>query len=925
MGLYSRVINKITGANKPQGHGPWKEANSGWVDPKPYVNYWNVGLFEGHDGSLMKYYRFPEDVQTLWLQHEEDAITNQRFFVDFMQALGEMLDSQDDNIKKDLRRKYHIHSVQNPTPGVISYPGAPPEHEDYLRRMGERFTKPVWNGYIGIQILPGQFFYETYGVIDRIKRWIDLLGDDELLQWSAYRVDILEVDAIAAKHGFQTLDFIEEPEALEDITAWYGVQDERYQIARRLENQRIQVPVHGKSVITPRWGEMVFHAITPRSGTNLSDPQEARATWMDAVFAPSSDVVVSSIRGQIRAPSIADNMLELMETRRVGKNGIDPADTDLVDSIMAARASVTQYHLPMLDNTEIIVGSLVPDKPQARSRLEIAVGRYGLQIAPLLDRQDIAIHSTLPTYHRHVMRIPRGNAKRPELTNVMLPGIIAFSGMFRSTKPCASRGVALGVSDTGNEMQLIMTETDAANRYSMPPGMLLTGRPGAGKSMELQQISAQLDALLLNQFFFNPKGVGTMKPFFDHIGGVTISLTEKELAENPGMADPVYFLNDRKEVASVLADALFRVMGMYDDKGSTANQRRVRLKAEIQDNAENPSNLTSGDILFGNQRTGTPSLTDKEVLQFIDNKIKVSPFWKAFISRSHSGSYLQRKMRSSRAVLFEWGGGMSLPSANTDPSEYTDDMWDTVLSMTTFFLYAAQRLEETGGAIIVDESASLKSSREVRKVLEEGGRKWRHADIWLIMACQRIADWVTEDDAEDMTSYFSQFLFMAISETSDRELDLFYRMTGLPETASTTHYIRHAGTTQRKNGKLQQGLKIPRAYYVNNIYDWAGGLVCGPWPLEEFQAARTDTKNLQEESEARDREEVDLMTGSTGAISGSMIDIMEDSASILDHARDDGLDYDVDHFGLADRRHDDDENEYEQMMAELDESSSDMR
>src|SRR5660397_11349 len=88
-------------------------------------------------------------------------------------------------------------------------------------------------------------------------------------------------------------------------------------------------------------------------------------------------------------------------------------------------------------------------------------------------------------------------------------------------------------------------------------------------------MTAQASYMGLPVVFLNPKSTGTLKPYFDHIGGQTISMSMTYLEDNPGLLDPVFFLQDRNSVAALLSDAIVTAMRMAEDGGSAGSQRRT--------------------------------------------------------------------------------------------------------------------------------------------------------------------------------------------------------------------------------------------------------------------------------------------------------------------------------------------------------------
>jgi len=893
-------IDSVIRSNEEQlGHGPYGAESDTHVDAKPYVEYYQNGIFEGYDGSIWKYYKFPADVQTEWLKKPENIIHNQKFFTQAITEFGRFLDSQLEKVRNDIRRPFHIQITQSESKG-IRLPSEEEDREgritqktrDYLGRMTDGYTRPVWHQYMGVRLLPGTLFGDSFGFTEKVKRYFELMTNPGEIDLASMTRDLHDVDNIMFGAGFSELDFINNPEDFEQLTCWYGISDSQYNLTRTLQSARMREPLSGMSVITPKYGEIQLFALKPREGVNLKDPLNPDAAWAKPLYRPTSDVVMISIRGQIRAPKIAENLLELKNIRKTeaGRKLNDASRHEVagmisdLDAIERARYAINEYKLPMLDNLEIVMASKVKSEGETNPLFN-SLKDYDMEAHLLVGRQPLGIMASIPTYPRQTLRVPRGNSKRPELSNVMLPGMLAMSGLFRSTKPCANFGILVGLSTAGHAYEEIMTEVDAAAKYNRVPGMLITGRPGAGKTQQLLQTAIQIANMGLPVAFFNPKKEGTLKPTFDHIHGITISMESNYLQENPGLLDPVFFLKNRADVAQTITDAILSANRMYEDPGAAANQRRTKIGSEIRDRALDPRNRTSYDIIFGNKAAGTEPLSDIDILQFVSDRMKISPFWRAFIAPSDTSSDLQKQIASGRSFLMEWGSSMKLPDSSKSSKEYTDPEIDTVLSINVTFKYAADVVGGgQGGAIIVDESWVLKQSREAMAILTKGGREWRQANIMLIMGTQRIIDWIdarsekqggTGSGVSNMSSYFDRYLFMAINEADENELDAYFDMTGLPDTEANRRWIIDAGP--KKNGKL------PNGYYIDNIYNWAGGLVCGPWPEYELNLGRTDKEGMA----MRQRNNMDAAhrsfekaAESTG-YGGALIDVMMEDSELV--------------------------------------------
>lgn len=872
-----KAITKSLLSRSDKSHGSWAEANSGWVEPKPYVEYWSNGVFEAEDGTILKYFAFPEDVATEWVSSPEEAIYNQAFLIDLMKDLSAIFDAQTDTTKRDIRRKYHISITQEPVPAVQPYKDAPPAYADYLTRAGEQATKPKWSSYIGFSIVPSDMFYGTNTLKDKVYRYVEMMKDETLVEWEGLRQDLSEINRITAKHGFTSLDFDERPEDFVNLTAWHGVEDNMFYLPRQLQTTNVREPVHGKSIITPRWGEIVFGAVKPKEGVSLSAPAAPSTPFGKAIYRPDSKVVVVSIRGEIRASSVVDNLLELRETSREVKK-----DPDFARFVANTRRVVQEQKLPMLDNTDIVVAVKVnEDDALADPRIHLNLKPYNLEFRTLVDRQPIALNSTFPGYPRNVMRVPRGNRRRPELSNAMLPGILAFSNLFRAHKSAGQYGFFVGLGDSGDEYTQVMTEYDAANRYSGSPVIGVTGTPGSGKTQQLVNWAFQAAYMGLPCYYLNPKKVGTLKAVFDHIGGITVSLSAAFLRDNPGVIDPMLHLKDREAIASMVAEFVVRIAELQD-RGNV--HRRATLASEIKDNALDPRNETTRDILFGRRegdRQITDPISDEEVLSILTSRINTSPFWRGFVAPSGgAASDLQRRISSTKSVLFEWDDSMSLP--DPEKENPTDTEVDTLLSIRTVFTFAMHNLAGLKGSLLeIDEAWVLNSSPEIIQLLDRAAREWRQSNITLVLGTQKITDFGKEDGdgaGTGLSAFMDRFLCMNVKKSSTSEFKRFFELSGFAPSARIENYLANAKIDKTGRGSKNN---IPRAVWVDKFHNWAGGVIAGPWPKLELMLGSTDgeTQAIRERFLEGNKSTSDSLTGvlrDAFNVGGRMFDEFDD-------------------------------------------------
>lgn len=906
----------------PTGYGPLHEGNGLWADPKPYKAVHSNGMFEGYDNSVWLYFGFPHDVKIDWVPQSSDIVFNQRFLNDVFESIGSRLSSQLNKTRRDKRRDFHIQLTQDKYPGIRPAPGSTPAKISYLERISLKYDKAEWFGYMGFKLEESSPLYDAYGWREKAHEWWNALRYPDETGLSFFREDIEFLNGIMTRAGFRPLNFVE-PNAFdptipgardyEQLTAWNGIEDERFGKARELENIRSAAPVHGESIIVPKtWGskerpysELSFHAVRPVEGMFMTDPESTMSQWATSLLAPMANTAAVSIRGQVRAPNVAMNVLDQkrenserradkQSSRKGNKYGsVDQRVASDASKLKVSQDMISSSSMPYLDNVEIIVGTLVTERP---SELPSLLERHNLKSVPLIGRQAQALNSTYPTYPRPLFRVRRGNATRDQLTNQMLPGILTFSGVMKNIRPAESSGIFMGLSYGDTQYQEIYTSIDSAYRNSSVPGMLITGRPGAGKTQTMLQMVEQVIYDGYSAFYLNPKRDATLQPVFDHLGGVTISMSSRFLDDNPGCYDPIFYFDgmvkddgtsnyakemrlSRIKVAETLSNAIFMALKWYYVTENVAeNEKRMaEITADIRRNAIDMNNKCSYDIIFGNERVGTKPIESEMVRDFVARRMETSPFWKAFIARSNVGSDLQQRMMQNKAVLVEWDGSLTLPSNDDPPANYKPSEIDSILSVQTTFMYAVNILGNgrSGGMLAVDESWVLKGSKEIKSILNAGFREWRQSNILLLMGTQRISDWMGGTLSEDdMTTFFARILMMALTKNDDAERDLFYKFSGLERKERYTRFIENAGVNKNRPDIP------PRGYYVDNITGWYGPIITGPYPDLELNLGRSDAEG----EAARKASELEKKRLNSEMYGGAIADVMEEDmqAGLMD-------------------------------------------
>lgn len=829
-------------------------------DRRPYIALRGGMFYNPVTGDAWLYRKLKDDVSVKYAKSPEQAIMEQSYFLDIATELGELLNNQRERTRSDDRRLMQLLIVRDDDQAEIEFEGVTEAHLDYQRRMQENYDPVKWHGYIGIQLEKSSPYHETVGSAAIAQRTLEIYSDSVKYESSRLQADHDIISAILVNAGLQTIELFGNAEAdahLRRITAWHGVPDPTYHVANSLENIPFGEYRHGKSLELPAWGEVQMQAIRPQPRKDIFevDPMDDRIRWGRHIFQPNSSCVMVSIRTEIRAPKVVENMLDQRvmndDTGMFGgeanqSNMVVQSPSELRSQAKKKRrmeetSALANNGAALFDNTEIVTATIVGEN---RSRLTDFLASCDLEAIPLINKQPEALLSVFPCSPVRIAPVRKNNKVRSILTNQIFPGIIAFSGLLRSVKPASDRGIILGLADDDYDYSPILTDVEGASRKNKSPVMLITGPPGSGKTMQLQQMCAQ--AFYLGYFvgFLNPKPDSSLAPFFgDLLGATCISMNNDFLNDNPGLLDPTLFL-DRKKAAQILSNSIIRAMRLSENRGEDAAMKTSKIKSAINALYEDERVRCAGDVIFGNKAAHLPGLSvdgpENEILKnvqtFVRARMGSSPFWKAMIGEDGAVSQeIKTAIENRVPLLIEWDGELKL----TDNSENLgDEQIDSILSVTNIFYYIvriAGRGRE-GGMLCCDEAWVFRQSEDVMGLITGGAREWRQLNIMMVLATQRLVDFFTDDAGSDLASYIARMLIMSIAETDTRELNKYYELTKRPRNERETYYITNAGSKEQSDGTRT----IPKAMYVDTIEEVTTGLICGPWPSLEFEKARTD-------------------------------------------------------------------------------------
>lgn len=853
MSIFKKIRNKIQDSVGEGSGTAGEEEQAGMRDPRPYKSYFSNGMFYGQDGKLRLYFKFPDDVAVEWTKTYRDSADNQSFLTTIIDTLGKSIINSSESTRKDERIKFHIPMGLEMTDELQGYYDATPANADFIKRMGG-FPNPVWHAYLGVELTIGDINSDVYKTTDKIRHYIDFMTGNADIEYELYKDSIDLVTSVCLDKGMIPLDFSSRPEDFQRLTAWFASSDFQYGMQKELTNEVLKVPEHGKSIFTGL-GEISLSAITPKESRDMfiKDPFDSVDTrFGTTLLDPRLNVVHINIRGEIRSPETAGNIFDNKLTRSEHKSGNTSVENSSASdrSRYASRAQRAEIAVSQainmesawLDNVEMTVATIVTGR---KSTLPQAMEKHGMDVRNITGRQHIALMSSIPCYPNPIFRIPSGDASRNPNVNNFYSGVLSLSGLFRATKPAASRGILLGLSDSGYEYREIYTEVEAPGKYGSKPVIYISGSSGSGKTVQILMMLAQTVYAGQQVVMLNPKPESSLKPFFDYLGGTTINMSYEYLSENPGLLDPMFYIEDRERVGQLLADMIINAQGLESGSSNTTEKIRssTHLRREIIERAKHPSNQCSYDVIFGNKRVSPPTtrLPDDDTVEFVRTKMDSSAFWKASISMDPSAqSSFRDSMNTGRPILVEWDNSITLPSSEESPDNWSQPVRDGIQSVVNLFNFSAEIIGSSrqGGILAIDEAYVLKTSEVAMGLVKYAGKTWRNSNITLLLATQELKEFLGKNNKHNIGSSVRAYIIMQVEEEDTEELDIFFDLTGLPRDESNIYYISHAG--MKPAGKAKKS--IPNAYLIDKTYDWEGGIICGPWPERELKLASKNGK-----------------------------------------------------------------------------------
>lgn len=478
---------------------------SNYLDRVP----WNTdsvqtnATFEGRTGgSMMRYFSAPAGIQ---VAATPDATDNQIPLMDMVKSFAEELDAQDaSDPDKSLKRRFHIQLTRRDMKSGVQYPeGTAAEQADYLDRCCQNRPLASYALNMGVGLIMTGTSSDQFNGRDVMKSAVqrsvyrtESIRAEEL---SRYNQDSRRVADTMISSGFRPINFNAKNGAQKyhDITSWMCSDDQL------LESSNIGVPMFGTSMITSRYGELAVYVVTMKDKNRqhgaFYSPESYDMQYAREFYRPENRVVHASMHGEIMSMKHTQMETELTEdtTDLQGREELSGDDvrrsqfkrvSERLDN--ATIASETSRYHPFIDNqfTVLCVRAVPGEEPAIVSELR---RRYDMQVVPVNGAIIDALHATLPGHNKPIFTNGKkhwwnGRAKRANQR--VFDGMVFLNGIFNTFSPPVKEGIFGGLTNSFLEFRpwfLNPKQTASKTPGENSPGVIITGRPDAGKALPL--------------------------------------------------------------------------------------------------------------------------------------------------------------------------------------------------------------------------------------------------------------------------------------------------------------------------------------------------------------------------------------------------------------------------------------------------------
>lgn len=747
-------LNKTLSRNKA---GVADEAKSTlYTTPIAYRD--DDGVYVGHNGEVWMY-RLIESNPVSW----EDPTTILGVEKPLADTLYELAGtSRDTGGLKSLSKAREVHLLSITWEVDAKVPKGTPENlAGFMNRL-LYFTVPNRAVVVGVKLWSS--LNSDKNLIEQAKERLTKAMGEDGPAWELYEQDRKTVSEILQRNG----GVVPPRRVREQMESWYNM-GRGTDVAAWETEEYIRVGAERIEMAAV----MQFDAPIAYAPGNQ---------WGLSAQTHPAPVCVASVRGLLEPAGVSRNRVRKSQRRVLNEIEEEQASGDIErpeqSMILQLAQEVEQFILsnrePLVSNCSIVLGRRVQPNVDETYADELR-NIHGIEVQPLVHRQMAALEETLPTSAKRV---------NPFVQDLSI-GMLAYAGFQGFSNLGDKDGVYVGLCDP--DYTPVFMDPLGAPKNNLPPGLMITGDPGSGKTFLSSLLAIQSSLAGLQTIFVNPKPSDSLEPMARFAGGRTVRLTEIE--EQGGFFDPFRFTPQTPEgkqiAADIAAQHILTVLGSRGVAGLGFNQEQeIALIAGLREGAQRGARCVAEAMAC---------VKDANVQKLVHQQA-ADPLFRLGISMVPVEPY----SASDGLLLIEFDRPLDIPEKGVTPAEYTRTQR---LSIAAVRLVTRSSLEilasRRGGVLVVDEAWMFLQSSEGLSALQSLGRMGRSQNILPIFCTQRVDDLLKE--GVDMEGYISRVF--ALQTTDPREAAAALKLCRLEATEGRINWLRYAGPRRGEGGR----------------------------------------------------------------------------------------------------------------------------
>ncbi|MDQ6782787.1 MAG: ATP-binding protein [Actinomycetota bacterium] len=669
-------------------------------------------------------------------------------------------------------------------------------HAAYMREALGSMQVPHKGLYLGVELWPE--VTDAGAVMTNLRNVaIGWLGD-HVPDLAPYQKDKALMDSIFGRWGASRLTSADN----QRIESWYN----------DAKGPDVTVVADQHRLLIDRHDVLEFAALVDFERFRLNDPGDL---WLAAAFGHREKAIAVSIRAEMQRPEVVRSRARSVQRKVRSQIEEQLKTTDLErseDHDLAGLAKQVEDHFAtggaaILSKCSIILARRATTADQ--TYIDLLRNAYGIRIRPLAHRQFQALSETLPG----------STARAARFEHDLLIPMVAHAGLSAWSDLGDDKGVLLGM--VLPDLVPTLLDTEAASRLSRPPGFVVVGEPGGGKTFVLQSIAYQSVLDGKRVIMINPKTDDDLSPTIDLLrsdGFAAELVSMSDLQAGSGAFDPWRYAKTPEAAAEMAAQHITNVLTLDQE-------RYVALKSGLVRGAHAGAGCVMEALEAG--------VNDATMIDLITDMAAGTPLFRLGIGNE---AVSRPASASPGLTLIQFDQPLDLPDPATPRSEYLPSERAAIAALRLIFRASTETLLRprgstgdaggSGGVLIVDEAWTFMASREGLAALQKIGREGRSQQVLPILATQRLADVTTAE----LVSYLSRVLVLGMKDPDEAVAAL--TMCGLEPTPQRLAWLAQAGVvepTATNPGRPPVGL-------MSDIHGRHAGIVLGPTP-ERHRAA----------------------------------------------------------------------------------------